>query len=429
MLFLGSLAIVFLKIMYFWEKERGGAMAYESLRTVYYKKPDEYQEEYEKRFSAPFTKHFNINIRQFNHRNSYPAFVCYTEEMLLAMEDIARENDNLNWLLVKMPDIGVQQFAYSTMIDEIISTNQIEGIHSTRKEITEALKKQYETRGITRFWSVVNKYQKIIKGEEIDFTTVQAVRKFYDEFILDEVINLEPDNRPDGKIFRKDSVSIGAGKDIHRGLYPETEIIKAMDTALNILNDTSIPYLVRVAVFHYLFGYIHPFYDGNGRTSRFITSYYLSAKINLLASLRISVNIKGHREKYYSLFEETNSEFNRGDLSLFVIEFLNLILATIVDVQETIKTKLIKLQKYEEILNKKLAGDGIKDALTIKIYNLLLHSVLFSPYGFTVEELVEKTGKSRNTIDSRLSKIPPEHMIKETDTRPFRYRLNSMMLK
>lgn len=404
-------------------------MAYESLRSIYYKNPDKYQAEYDKRFSAPFTKHFDIMIHQFNHRKFYPAFICYTEEMLLVMEDITRENENLNRLLVKMPDIGVQQFAYSTMINEIVSTNQIEGIHSTRKEITTALKKQYETKSITRFWSVVNKYQKIIKGEEIDFTSSQAVRNFYDEFILDEVVKLESDNRPDGKIFRKDSVSIGAGKDIHRGLYPEAEIIKAMDTALNILNDTTVPYLIRVAVFHYLFGYIHPFYDGNGRTSRFITSYYLSKKINLLASLRISVNIKGHREKYYSLFEESNSELNCGDLSLFVIEFLHLILATVVDVQETIKTKLDKLDKYEKILNKKLDEAKIEDVLTRKIYSLLLHSLLFSPYGFTVEEIVAKTGKSRNTIDNRLNKISSEHIIKDTDTRPYRYRLNAMMLK
>ena len=34
------------------------------------------------RFDAPFTKHFNFSIKQFNRKHSYPIFLCYTEDIV-----------------------------------------------------------------------------------------------------------------------------------------------------------------------------------------------------------------------------------------------------------------------------------------------------------------------------------------------------------
>ena len=52
-------------------------------------------------------------------------------------------------------------------------------------------------------------------------------------------------------------------------------MIETMDAALKTLHSQDFPLLVRLGLFHYFFSYIHPFYDGNGRTDRFITSYFL----------------------------------------------------------------------------------------------------------------------------------------------------------
>lgn len=130
--------------------------------------------------------------------------------------------------------------------------------------------------------------------EKIDFKTCTDIRRFYDDFALDEIKTENPANIPDGLIFRKGSVSISTGTDktIHKGVYPEPALIEVLEKALAFLNDENIPLLIRVPVFHYLFGYIHPFYDGNGRTSRFITSYYLNEELHTIVGIRISVNIK-----------------------------------------------------------------------------------------------------------------------------------------
>lgn len=106
-------------------------------------------------------------------------------------------------------------------------------------------------------------------------------------------------------------------------------MIEAMDAALKILHSQDFPLLVRLGLFRYFFAYIHPFYDGNGRTNRFITSYFLKKNFHLLLGLRLSVYIKRNRKAYYKLFEEADSEINRGDLTPFLQGFLKILLGTI----------------------------------------------------------------------------------------------------
>ena len=116
-------------------------------------------------------------------------------------------------------------------------------------------------------------------------------------------------------------------------------MIETMDAALKILHSQDFPLFVRLGLFHYFFAYIHPFYDGNGRTDRFITSYFLKKNFHLLLRLRLSVYIKRNRKAYYKLFEEADSEINRGDLTPFLQEFLRILLGTIEDTIGVLKRK------------------------------------------------------------------------------------------
>ena len=64
---------------------------------------------------------------------------------------------------------------------------------------------------------------------------------------------------------------------------PQTgeEIISLMNNLEHFINDDSISMLdplVKMAVIHYQFESIHPFYDGNGRTGRIINILYLVLK-------------------------------------------------------------------------------------------------------------------------------------------------------
>lgn len=125
------------------------------------------------------------------------------------------------------------------------------------------------------------------------------MRALYDKLVLDEVRADDPSHVPDGQFFRKGPVSVmnASHKPIHQGVEPESKIIELMNQGLIILADGAIPALVRVSVFHFLFAYIHPFYDGNGRTNRFISSYVLSRSFSPIVGYRLSYSVKEHIEK------------------------------------------------------------------------------------------------------------------------------------
>jgi len=192
-----------------------------------------------------------------------------------------------------------------------------------------------------------------------------------------------------------------------------------MDSALTILHDESIPIFIRIAIFHYLFGYIHPFYDGNGRLSRFITAYYLAQKLHPAIAINLSVLIKNQRSKYYKLFTITDADYNRGDLTPFIICMLEF---TMEALQNTTKTLQEKLAVYENSLTQ-LSKLPLPGKTTISLCNLLLQGTTFSPYGLSMKDLQKYLGKSENTIYTHLKKIPAELLIVDSRTKNYLYSL------
>lgn len=402
-------------------------MKYISLKKIYYTDANNYNIEYNKRFEAVTTKHFPIEIKQYNRENAYPAFLCYTEEITLLIEHFYKNYFNLFKMKQQAPPILLRQFVLSSLIDEIKSTNDIEGVHSTKKQIKDILESQPISKDFLHLKSVVDKYNKIINNEDIYFNSCQDIRKFYDTFALDEVLTEHPDWKPDGKIFRKDPVEITSATDkiLHQGVYPEEKLIDNMSIALNILNDKEIPFLIRVIIFHYFFGYLHPFYDGNGRTARFIFSYYLAKEFDEIIALRLSVIIKRYKKKYYEIFQDTDNEYNRGDLTVFVQTFLEMLNKAIKEAIDILQKKLSQLSTYSDKLDKIIISDDI----TKNIYFILLQASLFFGEGATISEIMKTTKKSRGTIQNRLDNIPKTHLIINNKIKPYRYKLNMMLFR
>lgn len=402
-------------------------MKYISLKKIYYTDANNYNIEYNKRFEAVTTKHFPIEIKQYNRKNAYPAFLCYTEEITLLIEHFYKNYFNLFKMKQQAPPILLRQFVLSSLIDEIKSTNDIEGVHSTKKQIKDILESQPISKDFLHLKSVVDKYNKIINNEDICFKSCQDIRKFYDTFALDEVLTEHSDWKPDGKIFRKDLVEITSATDkiLHQGVYPEEKLIDYMSIALNILNDKEMPFLIRVIIFHYFFGYLHPFYDGNGRTARFIFSYYLAKEFDEIIALRLSVIIKRYKKKYYEVFQDTDNEYNRGDLTVFVQTFLEMLNKAIKEAVDILQKKLSQLSTYSDKLDKIIISDDI----TKNIYFILLQASLFFGEGATISEIMKTTKKSRGTIQNRLDNIPKTHLIINNKIKPYRYKLNMMLFR
>lgn len=402
-------------------------MDYISLIKLYYKEPNKHLEEYASRFKAPTTRHIPIKIKQYNRKNEYEAFFCYTENICLLIQNIYTNFRRLYKLKKASPRILLRQFVLSSLLDEIKSTNDIEGVRSTKKQIRDILENAPISSDFIHLKSIVDKYSRLMNNDEMQFKSCKDIRHFYDEFTLSEVIYENPTNKPDGILFRKDIVEVKSATDktVHQGVYPENKLINYLKTSIDLLNNNEIPILIRISIFHYLFAYIHPFYDGNGRTDRFISSYYLSKEFDELVAFRLAIIIKKHKNKYYKIFQDTDNEYNRGDLTLFVDNFLQMINIGIEEAIDILKNKLHKLYSYKE----KLEQWQIDSKLTKELYFILLQASLFYGEGITINELMAITKKSRGTIQQRLNNMSKNYIIIDKKTKPFKYKLNMLIFR
>lgn len=401
-------------------------MKFISLTKYFYQHTqEEYETEYIRRLEAPFTVHFNIPIHQYNRKSAYPAFLYYTGEILRLVEKFYKTYEQFLYTVNTVPPVVLYQFTRLSIVEEVKSTNDIEGVRSTKKEIREIIEKKGTH--YHRLQSVVHQYLELLGEEEIKFDTCQDIRNFYDDFTHQEITQENPQNRLDGSLFRKEPVQIEAatGKTIHQGLYPESRIIEALDQALRILHSEEYPLLIRLALFHYFFVYIHPFYDGNGRTDRFITSYVLSRQFHRLLAVRLSIYIKRNQSRYYHMLEEADSERNRGDMTPFVMGFLDILIGSTEDTIGVLSRKNEQMRKYES----RIDAFQLQDKLLKEIYITLLQAALFYGEGISMADLMKVTGKNRGTIQKRIDEIPGNHLIVTKAGKTNYYKLNLMLFK
>ncbi|NLT08068.1 MAG: Fic family protein [Ruminococcus sp.] len=364
----------------------------------------EYKTEYVNRYNAEDTIHLSVNIGE------NAAFICQTPKIYKQIISIERLDKAVDAVANTLPRLAISQFTSKCLIDEILLTNNIEGVHSTRKEIGEILQDLTTHDRRNRFVGLVAKYAALENNNTMSFKTCQDIRKVYDDIFYEEIKATDPENLPDGELFRRSGVEVQSAtqKVIHKGLSPESKIIDTMNQSLKVLNDDSIDIFIRIAVFHYLFGYIHPFYDGNGRTSRFISSYLLSRQLNPLIGFRLSYTVKENISKYYKAFDVCNDPHNKAELTPFVEMFLNIVEISLQQLLETLEEKKYKWEYYRQ----RIANLPNAEKTDISyLYELLIQATLFSNIGISREELLSQLKLSENTVRSRLKLIPSNLLI------------------
>lgn len=379
-------------------------MSYKSLYKLFVMNDIEtFNKFYYDRFNSNSTIKFDL----FNE--GYQSFFNYDSDIMSIVSKIDNINLRLNSVFSELPLIAQDQYFRKSLVDEIHFTNQIEGVISTRKEISDLIN-EIEQKVVTknRFVGIVNKYLMLMK-DDIKINDSNDIRKLYDEMLYEEIKSEDANNLPDGLIFRKDQVHVykSGEKIVHNGIMPESKIIEYMDKAIKILNDESINILIRVSIFHYLFGYIHPFYDGNGRINRFISSYVLSKYYNNIIGFRLSLTIKDNLSLYLDAFDNTNDIRNRFDVSLFVHEYLSIIYKSFEKTEIYALEKKQEYNKYNNILN------VIKDKLyelknkreVIKLLSILIQASIFGDFGLSKKNIIEIMKKGDTTINKYIIEL------------------------
>ena len=252
--------------------------------------------------------------------------------------------------------------------------------------------------------------------------TSSDIRNLYDDVLTDDI---DERNKLDGLIFRQGGVAISSGsKILHNGVIGEKQILDMMDKALDILNNEDINILIRIALFHYLFEYIHPFYDGNGRMGRLLLSGYLSNEFHILNALQLSISALHNRKKYYDAFTLTNDIRNKSDLTVFIIMFLEVYLDGLIELQETVDD-IIENYTYHKGLLKQILRD--KEYV---LSHYLLEATLFAIEPLTMKELQDISSLSHVTIKNIINDINQKYSIITINdqNKPYRYSIDIEML-
>jgi Fic family protein len=143
--------------------------------------------------------------------------------------------------------------------------------------------------------------------------------------------------------------------------------------------------LWKMAILHYQFEIIHPFYDGNGRTGRILNVLYLLLK-NYLESpiLYLSSYIIKTKDTYYSLFQDVR---NKGEWEKWVLYILE-------GIEETAKLTLEKVKAVKNLLDTTL--EAVKDKCGKFYSKELVETIFENPYS-KIDFFVKRLNVSRKT--------------------------------
>lgn len=173
------------------------------------------------------------------------------------------------------------------------------------------------------------------------------------------------------------------------------ETIQALLTNLEeyINEPNDIDPLVNMAMIHYQFESIHPFYDGNGRTGRIINILYLILKGLLdMPILYLSSYIIQNKADYYRLLQEVRTEDKMEEWLLYMLD----------GVEQTSLGTIELIQDINTLMN--ATKHQIRDSLP-KIYSKDLVEILFMHPYTKIDFLVRDLGITRKTASKYLKEL------------------------
>ena len=288
-------------------------------------------------------------------------FIAVPRELTVLTERVLRAERKVSKLMESMPGIACSAVLRGLVLDEVVSTNAIENIHSTRRQVKDAIAmKAGPGIGDRRFRELARLYLGIVDGDAEMPTSPEAIRKIYDR-VMDGEFESD-DDRPDGRLFRAQGVDVTEGgvKVLHSGLEPEDRIMGAIELMLDIMSTDDIPAVYSAIAGHYMFEYAHPFYDGNGRTGRYLLSLFLSEPLSKPTALSLSRTIAENSGDYYRAFKTVENPLNRGELTFFVFTMMELVRKAQTSIIGRLEESLLIFKGLEEKMKKAKADLGLK---------------------------------------------------------------------
>ena len=212
-------------------------------------------------------------------------------------------------------------------IKTIYSSLAIEQNTLTLEQVTDVIYGKIDLAPLKDIKEVQNAYEIYERIDELDENSVKDLLLAH-KILTSELI------KESGRFRSKNAGVYQGDKLIHMGTLPEyiPELINNL--FLWLKNSKEHP-LIKAAVFHYEFEFIHPFQDGNGRIGRLWHSLILSKWKKLFAWLPVESLVQKYQKEYYISINNSNRD---GESTEFILFMLRIINETLIELVENKKT-------------------------------------------------------------------------------------------
>jgi len=326
--------------------------------------------------------------------------------------------DNLQAKLFKISNLAGQgiiphnsiksQYLISSLVmEEAISSSQLEGASTTRKVAKDmlALEKKPKTEDEEM---IINNYLlmkelKRVKDEEL---SVDMILNFHQIATRGNKSN----GNIAGKFRKNNKIIITDGLDDN--ILHQPPCFKKIPARLQDLcafandehtgeNGTDFIHpIIKAIILHFMIGYEHPFSDGNGRTARAIFYWFmLKNGFDYFEYISISKLLKEAPKQYGLSYLYT--EIDDNDLTYFIYYQVDIILRAIDELLQYLHQKSEEFEEIEGVLKDSI----LKDAFNFQEKDILKKSIKSPGRIFTANEVAVDYDISANSARKYLNRL------------------------
>lgn len=258
------------------------------------------------------------------------------------------------------------KYMLSSIMEEAISSSQMEGANTTRKQAKEMIQRELKPR---------NKSDQMILNNH---ATMQHIVQHKNEKLTRETLlhlhqsmthNTLDDTKEEGAFRSNDEVYVvdHIKSEVVHTPPAHSELDSLIDELCHFFNEDQEDFIhpiVKGIIIHFMIGWIHPFTDGNGRTARALFYWYMLKNGYWLTEyLSISRIIKGSKTQYEKAYLYTESDDN--DMTYFIHYHLKTMEKAFAALKEYINKKQREVVQAARFL--KIPGINDRTAQLLKI--------------------------------------------------------------
>lgn len=244
-------------------------------------------------------------------------------------------------------------YLINSLIEEAITSSQLEGAATTRKVAKEMLRQKRKPRDRSE-QMIVNNYHAMefineISQEELTPAHIRELHRILADGTMPA--------HAVGQLRKSDDICIGDERDATVIHVPPraAELPRRIKNLCDFANDESSARffhpIIRAILLHFILAYDHPFEDGNGRTARALF-YWSTLKQGYWTMEFISISriLRQAPAKYTKAYLYT--ETDDGDVTYFIVHQLQVILRAINDLFAYLEQKAAEVKNVETLVRK-----------------------------------------------------------------------------